>query len=213
MSDLRTSCESVRRWADSARRVGTQCDTSLAGHLPPPPTLRSGLPTGVNRRMRSKSWALVLGALLGAALCSTCESPSSPSGVGDRWLSVSEKTWCFIAYADANCLGFQGFVVRRDGSFSAGEAVNGRVSVAELSALQKDVALLDPGFRPECDRPGHSDYQDDVRLTLTDNTSVLLSSFAEGCYRGGRDQAQHVSSDIRALMEKYYPIPFPVPDR
>jgi hypothetical protein len=167
----------------------------------------------VNRRMRGKSWALLLGALLGAALCFRCESPSSPSGLGDRWLSVSEKTWCFIPYADANCLGFQGFVVRRDGSYSAGEAVNGRVSVAELSALQKDVALLDPSFHSECDQPGHSDYQDDVRLTLTDNTSILLWSFAEGCYRGGRDQAKRVSSDIRALMERYYPIPFPVPDR
>lgn len=151
-------------------------------------------------------------ASLALASLVACRSPAGPGPIADRWQEIREDTWCFIPNAATYCLGLQGFAVTRDGVFSAGHVVSGRLSTAELSSLRGDLALLDSAFRSECDsQPGHSDFQDEVQLTLKDEPAVRLYSFSEGCYRGGRAQALQVTADMHALMAKYYPIPFPAP--
>jgi hypothetical protein len=142
---------------------------------------------------------------------------TAPSG---GWSQVKEQTTC-EALAPAFCVGAFGFTVQNDGRFTVGPAddgsmVSGALSASERAQVASDVALVsaDLAGASQCDGggavPGVSDKVDLVDVTAgTVRVFDLGGTVGSTCYRGGRDNAVRLHTDLSALMSRYYPRPFP----
>lgn len=152
----------------------------------------------------------------GAALVA-CGSPSAPD---PAWVQVTEHTSC-EALLRQYCTGAFGFTVQSDGRFTVGPAENGAtltgaLTESERMQVQADVAQVSSNLAasPQCDLaptiPGSSD-----QIDLTDPRLWPVRVYDLGgtpgnvCYRGARDQAARLHTDLGALMARYYPRPFP----
>jgi hypothetical protein len=137
------------------------------------------------------------------------------------WVQVKEQTTC-EALAPAHCVGAFGFTVQNDGRFTVGPAddgstLNGALSDPERTQISSDVALVvgaDLTGSPQCDPAtavaGISDEVDllDARIGPV-RVFDLGGTVGRTCYRGGRDRAIQLHTDLTALMSRYYPRPFP----
>lgn len=155
-------------------------------------------------------------AVAGATLVA-CGSPSAPDA---SWVQVMERTSC-EALVPEYCTGAFGFTVQSDGRFTVGPAENGAsltgaLTESERIQISSDVAQVSSGLAasPQCDAthtiPGSSDQIDlaDPRLGSV-RVYDLGGTPGSVCYRGGRDQAARLHTDLGALLAKYYPRPFP----
>ena len=158
---------------------------------------------------------MVSGLLLGG-----CAS-SSPSTPDSAWLQVKGQTTC-EAIVPNYCLGAFGFSVGSDGRFFVGSPDGGAnrtggVTDAERARIDADVAQVQANLAagPECEVthtiPGISD-----RVDLQPTSGGVITVFDFGgtpgrtCYRGGREHAIQLHTDLAALIVKYYPHPVPV---
>jgi hypothetical protein len=113
-------------------------------------------------------------------------------------------------------LGSSGFTVHNDGAFLVGPAPNGatiagQLDAGELAQIGSDAGVLASsslGGAPECD-PGHAIPGSALNIDLTLENQSTVEVVANLCYRGGRDRALKLRDDLGALMQKYYPRPFP----
>jgi hypothetical protein len=145
---------------------------------------------------------------------------TDPVGPNGGWVQVKEQTTC-EALAPAYCVGAFGFTVQNDGRFTVGPAedgstLNGALSESERAQLSSDAALVgaDLAGSPQCD-PGTAvaGVSDEVDLLDARIGSVrvfdLGGTVGRTCYRGGRDHAIQLHTDLATLMSRYYPRPFP----
>ncbi len=155
-----------------------------------------------------------------AALCVgvvACGS-RNPTGPSASWSRVTERSAC-EAMNPSYCVGSYGFTVASDGSYTVGPGdsgveVSATLSDAERARISADAAQVAGALTgsPQCESggsvPGVSDTVD-----LTDAHDVVARvyqlDFKGTCYLGGRDRALRLHDDLRALMERYYPRPFP----
>jgi len=161
----------------------------------------------------------VLGVVLAtAALGLGACGGQNPGAADAAWVQVAERTSC-EALNPSYCAGLYGFTVTSDGRYVVGPADDGAqavgsISGAERAQLSADAALVvgSLGGGLQCDGagsvPGVSDAVD-----LTDSRDGLSRVYDLGlkgtCYRGGRDHATRLHDDLKALLLKYYPRPFP----
>jgi hypothetical protein len=160
---------------------------------------------------------LAAGACLFLSFACGMGNSAAPSG---GWVALKEQTTC-EALAAAYCVGAFGFTVQNDGRFTVGPAdsgstLTGTLSESERARISSDAALVgaDLTGSPQCEAgttvPGTSDEVDlvDARIgpvRVFDRGGTVGST----CYRGGRDHALQLHSDLSALMARYYPRPFP----
>lgn len=157
----------------------------------------------------------VLGTL--AVSLAACGS-GNPAGPGDSWSRVTERTAC-EAMNPSFCVGNYGFTVTSGGSYTVGPSDGGAEVTAMLSDAERTRISADAdqvasalGGSSQCDAtgsvPGVSDSVD-----LTDSRQVVSRvyqlDFKGTCTLGGRDRALRLHGDLNALMERYYPRPFP----
>ncbi len=165
----------------------------------------------------SSGWIQWSVAAIAAVGLSACRS-GNPAGPRDSWSKVTERTAC-EAMNPPYCVGSYGFTVTSEGRYTVGPAdsgveVSGTLSDAERSRISADADKVASALAggPQCDAagavPGVSDTVD-----LTDAHDVVSRvyqlDFKGTCYRGGRDPALRLHDDLEALMERYYPRPFP----
>lgn len=155
-------------------------------------------------------------AVTGALSLAACgQSSGAPH---TDWTQVAERTTC-EALNPASCVGLFGFAVTADGRYTigpapSGQSVSGTLSAQELAQLSAAAGQVagGKGASPQCDSgasvPGVSDAVD---LTVSDGTVIRAyeQSFQGTCTRGGRDAALRLHDDLHALMQRYYPTPFP----
>jgi hypothetical protein len=160
-----------------------------------------------------------LAAVAGLFFLFACgmSNSAAPSG---GWVELKEQTTC-EAMAPASCVGAFGFTVQNDGRFTVGPAddgstLTGTLSEPERARISSDAALVgaDLAGSPQCEAgstvAGASDEVD-----LVDARLGPVRVFDRGgtvgrtCYRGGRDHALRLHSDLSALIARYYPRPFP----
>lgn len=152
-----------------------------------------------------------------AAALVACGSPSAPD---PAWAQVTEHTTCEALVAQY-CTGAFGFTVHSDGHFTVGPAENGASLTGVLTELEwrqvsTDVAEVSSNLAasPQCDPaqtiPGITD-QIDLMDPRQGSVRVydLGGTIGNLCYRGGRQQAAKLHTDLGALTSKYYPRPFP----
>jgi hypothetical protein len=152
-----------------------------------------------------------------AAVLTACGT-QNPGGPDLAWTQVHEQTSC-EALKPNYCTGLYGFTVTSDGRYTVGPSANavqidGTLSESERIALSSAAATVagGAGKNSACDPdgtvPGVGDFVD-----LTNDRQVVSRvyelTFQGTCYRGGRDVALRLHADLRALMAKYYPLPFP----
>ena len=152
---------------------------------------------------------------------------SAPQPGSVAWLHVSEQTEC-EAMDPHQCKGAYGFQVNNDGHYIVGPGDNsqsseGNITPDELNTLSvaaNAVATEDLSSGSiSCDLsqfiPG---INDKVSLTPGTGSEALVYSkfYLQGnfrgsdCYAGDRTQALNLHSNLNALMNKYYTVPFPV---
>jgi hypothetical protein len=155
-------------------------------------------------------------AAAGAALVG-CGSPSAPD---PAWAQVTEHTSC-EALLRQYCAGAYGFSVQSDGRFTVGPAENGAsltgaLTESERMQVSTDVAQVSSNLAasPQCD-PAHSIPGSSDQVDLMDARQGSVRVYDLGgtpgnvCYRGGREQAARLHTDLATLLAKYYPHPFP----
>ena len=150
---------------------------------------------------------------LGLAACGS----GNPGGPDVTWVQVTETTAC-EALVPAFCVGVYGFTVTSDGRYTVGPAsdgttLQGALTDAERARISADAAPLaaSPGGAEVCDSTGSVPGVGDS-IDLTDSRDVVTRVYELGvktCYRGGRAQVVQLHTDLKALMARYYPQPFP----
>jgi hypothetical protein len=148
-----------------------------------------------------------------------CAACSSPTGPDSSWVTVSEHTAC-EALSPQYCVGAFGFTVQSDGRFTVGPSddgatLSGNVSSSELLGLQADAALVAASLTEAsvCNAtPTIPGVADRLELTEPGQGAVPVYEVRAGstCYRAGRAPTAKLHDDLTALMEIYYPRPFPV---
>lgn len=148
-------------------------------------------------------------------------SPDSPSITPVAlWAEVSERTAC-EAMQDEYCVGRYGFTIRHDGMFVAGAyggggVTEGKINPQELQQLgsligQASASAL--GGERTCSKGGLPGIKDQVDLTFAGGAVVRIYDLGgrvgEVCHVGSWDNVHRLHQYLRALMTRYYPVPFP----
>jgi len=157
--------------------------------------------------------AISCAAALAVAACGS----GNPSGPDVTWVQVTETTAC-EALAPEFCIGVYGFTVTSDGRYTVGPAgdgttLSGTLSDAERGRISADAASLAASLSSAqvCDSGGTVPGVGDS-IDLTDSRDVVTRVYDLGlktCYRGGRALATQLHTDLKALLARYYPQPFP----
>jgi hypothetical protein len=161
-----------------------------------------------------RRWSVTLTTALALTACGM----ETPDGPGASWIQVTERTTC-EALNPSFCTGIYGFTVMNDGRYTVGPAndgtqVGGSLTDAERSALSREADMVAAGLggSQQCDTVGTVAGVSDA-VDLTDSSHAVSRVYEIGvrrtCYRGGRDRAIQLHDDLRALMARYYPRPFP----
>ena len=162
-------------------------------------------------------WLIASFVLLGEPLAS---ARAAHAGASAAWLEVREMTAC-EAMKDDYCLGRYGFTIKHDGTFLAGPSTGGskaqgRIERMELLRLRELIGQLSatlPGQDRVCDSGGLPGIKDRLDIMFTGGPVVraydLGSPVGRICYVGDRDPVHKLHEYLRALMTRYYPVPFP----
>lgn len=138
------------------------------------------------------------------------------------WSEVSEQTAC-EALNPAQCVGVYGFHVMPDGTYQAGPSPGGQTAQGSITSLE--LQMLDNDIRQLSQADLNSTLvcqsgsviagiQDKVTVTEAGNNYVIyegesIPDHGSQCTAGDPASAEQLHSDLRNLMEKYYPTPFP----
>ena len=169
------------------------------------------------RPLRSAVWFIGILAALGEPLA----SPDGPSMTpAAPWLEVSERTAC-EAMQDQYCVGRYGFTIHHDGTFVVGASggvgtTQGKITPQELQRLGSLIGEASPsalGGERTCNKGGLPGIKDQVDLTLASGAVVRIYDLGgrvgEVCYIGKWDNVHKLHQYLRALMSRYYPVPYP----
>jgi hypothetical protein len=167
--------------------------------------------------LATRRHAARLTAVAAIALALAACGSGNPGGPDATWVQLTEKTAC-EALSPAFCVGVYGFTVTSDGRYTVGPAgdgtsLSGALTDAERARIFADAASLASslGGAQVCDSAGTVPGVGDS-IDLTDSQNVVTRVYDLGlktCYRGGRAQATQLHTDLRSLMDRYYPRPFP----
>jgi hypothetical protein len=145
---------------------------------------------------------------------------AASAGASAAWLEVREMTAC-EAMKDEYCRGRHGFTIKHDGAFlagpsSSGSKAQGRIERMELRRLRELIGQLSatlPGQDGVCDSGGFPGIKD--RLDIMFSGGLVVRAYDLGspvgriCYVGDRAPVDKLHEYFRALMTRYYPVPFP----
>jgi hypothetical protein len=136
------------------------------------------------------------------------------------WLEVKEQTACEAMHNDY-CLGFYGFAIKHDGTFTAGPSdrgikAQGQIEPQELQQLKELIGQLLPSLSAgerHCDAGGLPGIRDQLDIALADGQVArvydLGGSIGKVCYLGFWDYVRRFHEFLQTLMSRYYPVPFP----
>jgi hypothetical protein len=152
------------------------------------------------------------------ASCLAACGMQTPAGPGAGWVQITERTSC-EALPPPFCAGGYGFTVMNDGRYVVGPAndgtqAGGSLTDSERARISSDAAMVAAGLGggQECDTAGTVPGVGDA-VDLTDSSHAVSRVYELGlrrtCYRGGRARAIQLHDDLRALLVRYYPRPFP----
>ena len=145
--------------------------------------------------------------------------PATFQNPGSSWSSVSEKATC-EAMNPQQCVGFYGFTIQADGTYTAGPGENGasesgRINPEELDKLNADTdgfLITYSGAAPNCFlQPGVPGVTEQVDLAVANSPGVqpYRKTSNQLCVEGDSNSAMALHDDLHALMMEYYPRPFP----
>jgi hypothetical protein len=158
--------------------------------------------------------------------CAVPAPTSSPQAV---WTSLAVNDTC-EGGQNGDCPGAYGFTINPNGSFQAGPndlgvIVGGRVTSMELAMINSDLAVFNPGFTatlalgelsvgPTCvDDPTLAGVMSNVTVGFSDGIALapISSNGSPGqfCFTADPIGGERLREDVNALLEEYYPNPFP----
>jgi hypothetical protein len=138
-----------------------------------------------------------------------------------HWQRLLVQTAC-EAMHDDHCLGRYGFAVRSDGSYLAGPSpagrrVEGRITPDELARLDHLAdAFSAAGAAQELDSgPTLPGIKDQLDVEFDGGAAIRVYELGgpgrKIRYRGAWADATRLHAELRKLLERYYPTPFPPP--
>jgi hypothetical protein len=163
-------------------------------------------PTWFGRRAAWVSAALMIGV--------TCSAAAGPA-----WREVRQRNSC-EAMRDDYCVGRYGFAVKPDGSFVAGPSqsgrqIGGRIRRAELRKLNALILSAAPTIgagETKCEPGGLVGIRDQLDVAFDAGAPVRLYDLGGQvrtlCVSGARDRVDKLHDYVRALMNRYYRVPF-----
>ena len=132
------------------------------------------------------------------------------------------KSVCAEGSDPTQCVGFYGFSVAADGTYSAGPApagqmLNGTLSTEEFATLSSAVAeasalvAVDANGADTCVESDAITTTDTVTLAhLTKSAVIAHQTGDQFCYKGGNaESSKALYAEIVTLAAKYYALPFP----
>jgi len=153
-------------------------------------------------------------------------SAASPTPTGTSsinvadWSQVSEIESCEAMNPDS-CRGAYGFAVFSDGTWGAGpspsgKTVSGKLTTSQLSTIQTDIQLFsssDLTSNLVCTQDhGIPGRQDTLQIWYGDQPYTMYQYAGPGgaeCYSGNDKLVARLQVDMHALLQQYYPVPFP----
>ena len=114
-----------------------------------------------------------------------------------------------------------GLTIHHDGTFVVGASggvgtTQGKITPQELQRLGSLIRETSPsaaGGERTCNKGGLPGIKDQVDLTLASGAVVRIydlgGSVGEVCYIGRWDNVHKLHQYLRALMSRYYPVPYP----
>lgn len=144
----------------------------------------------------------------------------TPSISVANWSQVAEIMNCEAMNPDS-CRGAYGFAVFSDGTWAAGpspsgKTVSGKLTNEQLSTIQTDIEQFSPADLTAnlvCTQaqaiPGR---QDTIQIWYGDQAYTMYqysNQAGSECYSGNDKLDARLQVDMHALMQQYYPVPFP----